>query len=72
MEAENGENGLSTRYFELIDECDGFRKLEALQEDENDHVYQRAIRMLHEYCEVEMEEEMYESEAPTEFNFACA
>jgi hypothetical protein len=67
-ETDNGEN----RYFALMEECQGSEKLEALQEDSNEEVYQKAVYMLQTYCEVENEEDAYESEAPAEYNFACA
>jgi hypothetical protein len=67
-ETDNGEN----RYFALMEECQGSEKLEALQEDQNEEVYNKAVQMLQTYCEVENEEDAYESEAPVEYNFACA
>merc|ERR1719353_2536281 len=67
-EADNGEN----RYFALMEESEGSQKLEALQEDENEEVYNRVIRMLQEYCEVENDEDAYASEQPAEYNFAFA
>merc|ERR1719261_1644731 len=64
-EADNGEN----RYFALMEESQGSEKLEALQEDQNEEVYNKAVQMLQTYCEVENEEDAYESEAPVEYNF---
>jgi hypothetical protein len=63
---ENGEN----RYFALMEEVEGSQKLETLQEDANEEVYQKAIKILQTYCEVENDEEACEENAPAEFNFA--
>merc|ERR1719428_1756081 len=62
---ENGEN----RYFALMEEVEGSQKLETLQEDANEEVYQKAIKILQTYCEVENDEEACEENAPAEFNF---
>jgi len=63
---ENGEN----RYFAIMEESEGSTKLEALQEDANEEVYNKAVKILQTYCEVENDEEAYESEGPATFNFA--
>merc|ERR1719487_2154461 len=47
-ETSDGEN----RYFALMEESEGSEKLEALQEDQNEEVYQRAVKLLQTYCEV--------------------
>jgi len=68
-ETSDGEN----RYFALMEESEGSEKLEALQEDQNEEVYNRAIKLLQTYCEVEDNDAdacAYESEAPAQFNFA--
>merc|ERR1712118_182548 len=65
----DGEN----RYLSLMEESDGSEKLEALQEDQNEEVYNRAMRVLQTYLEVEDNEGdacAYESAAPAQFNFA--
>jgi hypothetical protein len=64
-ETDNGEN----RYFALMEESEGSEKLEALQEDQNEEVYQRAVKLLETYAEVENDEDVHEAEAPVEFNF---
>jgi len=69
-ETSDGEN----RYFALMEESEGSEKLEALQEDQNEEVYNKAVRLLQTYCEVEDQDAdacAYESEAPAQFNFAC-
>merc|ERR1711937_425657 len=48
-DSSDGEN----RYFALMEEIEGSQKLEALQEDQNEEVYQRAVKLLQTYCEVE-------------------
>jgi len=50
---ENGEN----RYFHMMEECDGSRILEDLQEDENEHVYNKAVDLIQKYCVVEEDED---------------
>jgi hypothetical protein len=68
-ETSDGEN----RYYALMEELDGTDKLEELQEDANEEVYQRAVKLLQTYFEVEDHEAeacAYESEAPAQFNFA--
>jgi hypothetical protein len=67
-DAAEGEN----RYYALMEELDGSQKLENLQEDANEEVYQRAVKLLQNYFEVENDEDAYESGAPEHFNFACA
>jgi len=64
-EIDNGEN----RYFALMEESEGSQKLEDLQEDQNEEVYQKAVHLLNTYCEVENDEDAHESEVPAEFNF---
>merc|ERR1719174_1567899 len=63
------ENTGENRYFTLMEESEGSMKLETLQEDQNEEVYDRAVKLLQTYCEVENEEDAYESAVPTEFNF---
>merc|ERR1712139_71205 len=58
---ENGEN----RYFALMEESEGSQKLESLQEDQNEEVYNKAVEILQKYCEVENEEDAHESQVPT-------
>jgi len=66
-ETSDGEN----RYYALMEEIDGAQKLEDLQEDANEEVYQKAVRLLQTYFEVEDHDaDAYESEAPAQFNFA--
>jgi len=65
-DADSSEN----RYFALMEENEGSQKLEQLQEDQNEEVYNKAVKMLQTYCEVEAEEDEYDAGAPTEFNFA--
>jgi hypothetical protein len=65
-ETDNGEN----RYRTLMEESDGCDKLEALQEDENEEVYNRAMQFLQTHYEVENDEDAYEADAPAQFNFA--
>ena len=48
----------------------GSQKLEDLQEDQNEEVYNKAVHILNTYCEVENDEDAYEAEEPTQFNFA--
>jgi hypothetical protein len=65
----DGEN----RYFVLMEEHEGSTKLEQLQEDQNEEVYNKAIHLLQTYCEVENDEDAYNYEAEPEvghFNFA--
>merc|ERR1711937_95875 len=65
----DGEN----RYMALMEEIEGSTKLEDLQEDQNEEVYNRAMRVLQTYLEVEDNEGdacAYESAAPAQFNFA--
>merc|ERR1712134_212083 len=63
------ENTGENRFFALMEESEGSMKLETLQEDQNEEVYNRAVKLLQTYCEVENEEDAYESAVPTEFNF---
>merc|ERR1719240_2196963 len=63
--SDNGEN----RFLALIEECEGTEKLEALQEDQNEEVYEKACKLLQTHFEVENDEDGHESEAPAEFNF---
>jgi hypothetical protein len=70
-ETSDGEN----RYFALMEENEGSEKLEQLQEDQNEEVYQRAVNLLQKYCEVEDGDgdayaDAYQSDAPAQFNFA--
>jgi len=44
-----------------MEESEGSMKLETLQEDQNEEVYNRAVKLLQTYCEVENEEDAYES-----------
>jgi hypothetical protein len=47
------ESGGENRYCSLVEECGGLMKLEELQEDENCQVYNKAMRILTGYFEVE-------------------
>merc|ERR1719197_2256086 len=59
----DGEN----RYFALMEEIDGSGKLEALQEDENEEVYNRVVKLLETYAEVEENyDDAYQEEAPAQ------
>jgi hypothetical protein len=53
VEDEGGENW----YCNIIEECGGLNKLEELQDDENEEVYAKAVRILECYFEVEGDEE---------------
>ncbi|KAF4675874.1 hypothetical protein FOL47_007115 [Perkinsus chesapeaki] len=45
------------RYLELLEECGGLGKIEELQEDHSKDVYERVVRILEGYCELEDENE---------------
>ncbi|KAF4691916.1 hypothetical protein FOZ60_014404 [Perkinsus olseni] len=45
------------RYLELLEECGGLTKIEELQQDSSKDVYERAVRILEGYCELEDENE---------------
>merc|ERR1719281_1879524 len=70
-DSSDGEN----RYFALMEEVEGSEKLEKLQEDQNEEVYNRAMGLLQTYCEVEDHDAdpcAYESEEPAQYNFNFA
>ena len=50
---------LGKDYVSFVDECDGLTMIEALQEHENDAIYNQAIRIIETYfgCEDEIEDE---------------
>ena len=50
-------NGVVTnRFSELVEECGGLDALEALQRHDNVEIYEKSVRLLHEYFEVEDDE----------------
>jgi len=65
-EAEGGENC----YCNIIEECGGLNKLEELQDDENEEVYSKAVRILEWYFEVENVDEEEAIESTGAYDFA--
>jgi len=55
----------------LVESADGLQAIEALQEDPNEEVYQKAMKMLETYFPLDDDAEIAEDSAPTQFQFGA-
>lgn len=60
--------GTDNKVAELVEECGGLDALEALQRHDNSEIYEKSVRLLHEYFEVEGDDQGIEDMAPQQNN----
>ncbi|KAK3012267.1 hypothetical protein RJ639_012178 [Escallonia herrerae] len=57
VDKEMGMNGGINRYAQMVDDCEGLDKIEALQSHDNNEIYEKAVKILERYWAEEDEEE---------------
>lgn len=71
-EAAQRERGLAENpYGALIETADGLQKIEGLQEDPNEEVYEKAMKILETYFQLEDDGAEIDGETPQQFQFGA-